>query len=298
MAGLFPVNGVTAPNTLGAATGITSKTGCDKLFHPARCVPRFDPVAANAVISELVNAINLTDPYDCSRLDNLKTTLAKVQNLCNLPTKTLNGADGYLDDFLAGCFAGVPGKITIADLLDDIIAAIPGICDLPTATNPDLDDTVGMCVDGIERKVPLSAIKSLIVPVPQTQSGGYYRDDDAGDIGLNTYTAVPRSIFQFPNMVTFVNSLQSTNSPRFGEIYINDTSNKLFNNSTGGGGSGSGGTYVHGAYTETNDGNLWIVNNYQMEHAPFNLPAGSTLTIINTYDSGKIEKTTRVPLNY
>ena len=296
MAGLFPVNGVTAPNTLGAATGITSKTGCDKLFHPARCVPRFDPVAANAVISELVNAINLTDPYDCSRLDNLKTTLAKVQNLCNLPTKTLNGANGYLDDFLAGCFSGVPGKITIADLLDDIIAAIPGICDLPTATNPDLDDLIGMCVDGVERKVPVSAIKTLIVPTPTTQSGGYYRDDDAGEVALNgVYTTVPKSYFKFPNMANFHVTIFGSSVQRNGALYIGDTDHLLFadqnqNQQTA--------VYDYGLYTETPDGNFWKTDGYKMERAPFNLPAGSTVTIIREYSTARLDLYNRVPMSY
>lgn len=296
MAGLFPVNGVTAPNTLGADTTITSKTGCDKLFHPARCVPRFDPVAANAVISELVNAINLTDPYDCSKLDNLKTTLSKIQNLCNQPTRTLNGADGYANDFLAGCFGGLSGKITVADLLDDIIAAIPGICDLPTATNPDLDDTIGMCVDGVERKVPVSALKTLILPTPTTQSGGYYRDDDAGEVAINgSYTQIARAAFVFPNMVNFHMVLFGSSVQRNGALYIGNTDNLLFADSNQ---SQQSAVYDYGLYTETPDGNLWIVNGYHMRRAPFNLPAGSQQTIISSYSSGRMDLYTRVPMSY
>lgn len=164
MAGLFPINGVTALQTINAASPVNATEGCEKLYHPARCIPRFDPAAANAVISELVNAINIIGPYNCSRLDNLAGVISNLKNLCNQPTTGLNGSDGYENDFLAGCFGGTSGKISVAALMVAVLAQVRGICELPGNTNPALSDTVGMCISGNEYQVPLSTIKALVAP--------------------------------------------------------------------------------------------------------------------------------------
>lgn len=87
MSGLFPEGGVTAlaaENTI-AAPGLVA--GCDALWHStARCQPRFDPAAANAMLSELINFVNCSGSlYDCSRLDNLciamNAWLAKINHV-------------------------------------------------------------------------------------------------------------------------------------------------------------------------------------------------------------------------
>jgi hypothetical protein len=72
MAGIMPDGGVGpsgAPNSISNANLVD---GCDSLWHANRCIPRFDPASANAVISELLNAMSLSEiDYDCSTLDNL-----------------------------------------------------------------------------------------------------------------------------------------------------------------------------------------------------------------------------------
>jgi hypothetical protein len=72
MAGIMPDGGVPpqgAPNTLANADLVN---GCDSLWHANRCVPRFDPASANAVISELLKAMALSGiSYNCAKLDNL-----------------------------------------------------------------------------------------------------------------------------------------------------------------------------------------------------------------------------------
>lgn len=74
MSGMFPDSGVPANQALNTTDVPT--TNCDpagELFHStSRCQPRFDPASANAVMSEILNAIDCAGlVYDCSRLDNL-----------------------------------------------------------------------------------------------------------------------------------------------------------------------------------------------------------------------------------
>lgn len=72
MSGIFPSAGVGATNATNSVPGANVSSGCSALWYPPRCNPRFDPAQANAVISEIVNAVNCAGlAYDCSRLDNL-----------------------------------------------------------------------------------------------------------------------------------------------------------------------------------------------------------------------------------
>ena len=153
MTALFPNAGVAPNKTQNTVTPtVTSTEDCPPLFHPMRCTPRFDPAAANAVISELLNAINVVKPYDCTRLDNLAQALRNLFNLCSLPVNTTPDDD----DGLAGCFDGTAGLVTIATL-----RALFSICALPTRNDPDLDDTIGMCVDGVQSQVPVASVLAL-----------------------------------------------------------------------------------------------------------------------------------------
>jgi hypothetical protein len=127
MAGIFPSTGVTPANTQNGVTGITT-TGCGSLFYRNNCNPRFDPVATNALISEILNASNaFGKAYDCSKLDNLKTALTAARDLCDLAVKSPDN-----DDFLAGCFDGASGLTSISAL-----KALFALCTLPTTTAPD-----------------------------------------------------------------------------------------------------------------------------------------------------------------
>jgi hypothetical protein len=83
MSGIFPNSGVPASDALNTVNVDTVNCGPNgELFHStSRCQPRFDPAAANAVMSEILNLVagNTGDPcvpnsglsYDCSRLDNM-----------------------------------------------------------------------------------------------------------------------------------------------------------------------------------------------------------------------------------
>jgi hypothetical protein len=88
MAGIYPDSGVPASEARNSVDANTV-AGCAELFHStSRCQPRFDPAAANAVMSELLNVINKGEvAYDCKRLDQLElATRYLIQR--GLPTGT------------------------------------------------------------------------------------------------------------------------------------------------------------------------------------------------------------------
>lgn len=74
MAGIFPDSGVAPANTANAVDGDAS---CTELYYSTTlCVPRFDPSASNAVVSEILNAVNKAGiQYDCGVLTNLCTAI-------------------------------------------------------------------------------------------------------------------------------------------------------------------------------------------------------------------------------
>lgn len=191
MAGMFPEFGTNAANTDNAELNVETTVGCPPLFFRNNCFPKFDPASANAVISEILNAINLVQPYDCSRLDNLATAIGQLVNLCGLPQEMTP----ELTDSLAGCFEGENGRITLSQLREAL-----GTCGLPVATNPDTNDTFAMCVDGENVQVPVSSISGILAPaVPAWLSVGTLvlgrRVDSNGDFSImtapNSFTAVP-----------------------------------------------------------------------------------------------------------
>lgn len=81
MSGLFPLNGVTPANSAGnTIANPTLADGCSPLWYSNRCNGRFDPSATNALISEIINAVNcLGVAYDCNVNDNLCTALQTLQ---------------------------------------------------------------------------------------------------------------------------------------------------------------------------------------------------------------------------
>lgn len=166
MAGIYVNAGAAPGNTVG---GVTVPSTCDPLFYRNGCNPRFDPIATNNLMSEVLRAINaFGDQYNCESHDNLRNALLKARNLCGLP---VNSPD--LDDFIAGCFDGSSGLVPIQQL-----QSLFGICNLPSATSPDNDDTLGMCVDGFNAQVPVSALRDLIIgqiPTPNSGSPAYRR---------------------------------------------------------------------------------------------------------------------------
>lgn len=154
MAGLFPDRGVAASQTLNATNN--DEASCDPKFHAARCNPKFDPVAANALISELFNASTVCgDDYDCERLDNLARAIECMASLCRLPVE----GQPELDDTLAGCFDGESKRVTIADIL--ALADPYSICALPDHDTPALTDTIGGCYGGEDGKATIASILAL-----------------------------------------------------------------------------------------------------------------------------------------
>lgn len=166
MAGIFPAAGTAAANTSNAASPVNTAPGCDPLYYRVGCVPVFDPAAGNAVISEIVNAVNTLKPYDCTRLDNLASVLATISDLCKLPTiQEVGIAEPDLDDSLAGCFDGETARVTISALAQ-LINSQKSICGLPDIGALDDDDYVAVCAGPnqtySDAKIRFSVLKQLL----------------------------------------------------------------------------------------------------------------------------------------
>lgn len=105
MSGIFPDSGV-PPTDANNSLPDPDTVNCPaELWHStSRCTPRFDPAAANAIISEIINVMECAGiPYDCSKLDNLCT-----------------GIKDLIQDSLKGCmpiFPDATGACTIEQLV-------------------------------------------------------------------------------------------------------------------------------------------------------------------------------------
>lgn len=101
MTGMMPSSGV--PATDAHNTILDPDTvNCNELWYSTtRCQPRFDPAAANAVLSELINLINCAGlAYDCTKLNNVCTavkSLTQVASNCIMTTGTCTNYIGALD---------------------------------------------------------------------------------------------------------------------------------------------------------------------------------------------------------
>lgn len=153
MSGIFPSGGVDALNTTSAQPDPLVAALCEALYYRTNCNPRFDPRATNALISELVNAITMFgDAYDCSRLDNLKLTLQKLQGFAGLGIREVDG-----DDLIAGMFDGVAGLAGVGQLL----RLAPNI--YPTSGEVVATDMIGMSDEnGAAFKASAAALKAYL----------------------------------------------------------------------------------------------------------------------------------------
>lgn len=165
MAGIFFEGGVSCSMTINAQCNVGISGDCAALYYSPRCNVGVNPLQMNAVISELINAINVVNVgsapslYDCTRLDNLAEVLRNIRSLCNQPTLTAN-ID--ISDRIAGCFDNQSGTITVGELLDWLMQQFAVICDLEVAENPKRDNTlVAACVGGEERSLTGNQIANL-----------------------------------------------------------------------------------------------------------------------------------------
>lgn len=174
MAGLFPENGVVAQETIAASFPLTVAAKCDALFHKALCVPRFDPIAANAIISELVNAININTTYDCKRLDNLATALKKIGSICSFPNAAANE---LVDTTAFGICAGSTNKKISWKIIREALAA--NVCDLPNVTDMANADSVAGCFGGESSKISVSDFRDALLNFCNWQSPAAITGNDS-----------------------------------------------------------------------------------------------------------------------
>jgi hypothetical protein len=72
MTAIFPDSGVPPYEARNSILDPWTVNCSELWYSTARCEPRFDPAAANAMLSEMLNAVTCAGiPYDCSRLNNL-----------------------------------------------------------------------------------------------------------------------------------------------------------------------------------------------------------------------------------
>lgn len=94
MSGILPNNGVPPGSTTNGAADANLAPGCENLYYAARCNPKFDPFAMNALISEIIHALNyMGRPYDCEVTDNvgmMLLALAAGQMTYNVTTGSAN----------------------------------------------------------------------------------------------------------------------------------------------------------------------------------------------------------------
>lgn len=218
MAGIFPQGGVSAPNTINGDPNLDTVPGCPPLFHPARCIPRFDAASANAVISELVNAINgMGRDYDCNRLDNLQLALAEVRKVCTYQ-KTNITLPNLANDFVLGCWGENSGLIPVQQILDQV--KIPTICSLP-AKAPDLNDFLAGCFDDADGIATVQSIVDLVlaqIVTPPSSLPGLYRI--GGMISTDEDSNRQSAPFDGRNIdgIYVKNSSNTGTSARFGDV--------------------------------------------------------------------------------
>lgn len=101
MAGVFPDGGVPSSRVQNGVD--VSTANCVELFYSAaRCEPRFEPEAQNAVISEILKAVSAGgNDYDCRKLDNLALAIARLGGITNAaasvviqPGRMVRSSDG------------------------------------------------------------------------------------------------------------------------------------------------------------------------------------------------------------
>lgn len=159
MAGIFFEGGTSCSLTVNAQCNPNVTAECEPLYYPPRCNVGVNPLQMNAMISELVNAINVVNvgtalsPYDCTRLDNLARVIANIRNICNQPA-----VSAVLDesDRVAGCFDSKSGTVTLGELLEWITEGIAKICELTSVGDALVErDAVAIaaCVAGEEHSL-------------------------------------------------------------------------------------------------------------------------------------------------
>lgn len=104
MAGIFPNSGVVASDALNT---VNTATDCEseELWHStSRCTPRFDPAAANAVMSELLNlAACFGHTWDCGDLNNLCQALSPA-DIADITCEMVAADTGITTEFWVSSF--------------------------------------------------------------------------------------------------------------------------------------------------------------------------------------------------
>jgi hypothetical protein len=84
MSGVFPDGGVPASSTSNAVD-VDTNCSTELFYSTARCNPRFEPAAMNAMISEILNVMACAGhTYDCGTLTNLCSAIRRLTGARNI----------------------------------------------------------------------------------------------------------------------------------------------------------------------------------------------------------------------
>lgn len=80
VSGLYPASGVPAEDAKNTLPNPNNAPGCEDLWYStARCQPRFDPAAANAMLAEVINLINQAQlAYNCTSLSDVQLAVRRL----------------------------------------------------------------------------------------------------------------------------------------------------------------------------------------------------------------------------
>lgn len=181
MAGIYPSSGV-GPGTGNAANSVsvTVAGGCTELFYSTTvCTARFDPSAANAVISEILNAVAAGGGvYQCTQLANLASYIGSIP-----PATAAIGSEIPVGSFYRSTdgdlfFNGTGAVVTVVDPTTTGLAAqsLTEITGNPVAGAVAVGDSIG------NGEIVCASDGALFV----NKSGGVLTVVDASSNGLTT----------------------------------------------------------------------------------------------------------------
>lgn len=77
MTAMFPGTGVPAAQAANSIADVPTLANCNELWYSTfECLNRFDPAAANAMLSEILNVISKAEMlYSCAKIDNLQVAI-------------------------------------------------------------------------------------------------------------------------------------------------------------------------------------------------------------------------------
>ena len=227
---LFPRNGVPAAQAAPGADPQANST-CSELFYKSSCNPRFDPQAANTVISEMVRLVNSASiVWDCDAYDNMSRAVKKLVEIvvCDESdqiedpaghTVVLCGPDGIKrvtpSDLLSLlCFNDVPDLGSQCGVVDQLVLVTNNGCGSLAKTRAATQVKNQLCFQQVASpRLPENTGGHSIPDDLPNPSNYYTRAAYVSDGGVNMTSGVTGSVRPAPGL----NEAKISNS-RWGSV--------------------------------------------------------------------------------